>query len=110
MPDFKPVPEGAKSLILHQWYCGDDCCCSAYQVRAVFPCTHPKTPHYMSGKDDWTDTLWESGWFNPVDNYFWETGFPQQELRQEVAEACRFYGIEADLSGDCYDRETTKDL
>lgn len=81
--NYAPIPEGATSLSLSYWGCGSECCDVYYmEVRAVVTANcHPQ--------------LWASTWF---DGDF--SREDREALREEVAQACQHYGIEADLSDD----------
>jgi hypothetical protein len=87
--EYKPIIEGAKAVELGRWGCGDECCCNAFQIRAVMDYSHKITPHWHKA-GDWSRNIWESNWFNPCDGI---SADDFAELEAEVREACKHYGI-----------------
>jgi hypothetical protein len=91
MDSYESIPEGAVRLYLARWNCGDTCHCNCYEIRAEFPIDHPHTPLGVRNKrDKWSSKIWESSWFWPMD------GDGYDDLREEIDEACRHYGIPFD--------------
>lgn len=89
---------GARRLYLDAGWCGDEACaCNYVQIIAEFEADHPDAPHWIVGP--WHRVIWESQWFSVVDYY--QNPELMDELRKEVGEACKKYGLVPDLYDSC---------